>query len=886
MPRWRRTCFTFLSCCLAAACAVEAASLDGSAPTGTGLARTSQNPKWQQFWSFQPVHRPAPPQVSDRAWVRNPIDAFVLAKLEREGLKPSPEADKLTLIRRATFDAIGLPPTPQEVRTFLSDKSPDAYEKLVDRLLASPHYGERWGRHWLDVARYVQSRITFPGVKNTLGDSAYRDYVVRAFNTDKPYDEFVTEQLAGDLLPPSTDRQQEFDQIIAPAFLSIGPWFDQCTDPNRLKLEMVDDMINVTGQGFLGLTIACARCHDHKFDPIPTSDYYALGGIFGSTKIVGDFSQYWRDGRQRLLRPLAMPEQVAANDALLKQIGAKKAERWKLLTEGYAKRMQQWQADEGNYRAAAKEIPPPFIKRFGAENFDGEHNLRIAQLALNGQSVDVIETMTPTDQWVKYIVEAPKAGKYRLEALYSANEPTPVFVTVNGTVVANDALNTPTGGWELIYQRWATVCTCDLREGFNFIRLETKQGSFPRLDRFRLCQVDDSLSSRVARLAASRSLDPAVLGNFIKDPQQPWPTTADVVPYLPPSDQDRIAALDAGISELDRDVKPYPTVVSVTDQSKPADMPVHLRGDTYAVSKEPVPRGVPTLFDGLLHRPTIAQVESGRLELAHWITDPGNPLTARVMVNRLWQWHFGRGLVTTPSDFGTRGAPPTHPELLDWLAAEFMESHWSMKHLQRLIMTSATYRMSSRTSDEITSRDPDNKLLSHFNRNRLDAESLYDAMASTTNIIVRQEPGAPLDVAKDKNRAMYVLSSNCSPKGLGPEVRKMFDLFDYDSSGATIAQRPQSTTAAQSLFWLNSPLVKHFADKFAERLLKMDKLTDPKRIEMAYLLALGRSPSKEELAEAGEYLHSCVEQQKMDRPSAWSSFCQALYGTVEFRYMD
>jgi hypothetical protein len=873
-----------LGCCIGAG---TAASREGGPDQASATAVKS-------FWSFQPVQRPAPPEVSDRQWVRNPIDLFVLAKLEREGLKPAPEADKLTLIRRATFDATGLPPTPQEVRAFLADKSADAYEKLVDRLLASPHYGERWGRHWLDVARYVQSRITFAGIKNTLGDSAYRDYVVRAFNNDKPYNRFVTEQLAGDLLPPAKDPQQQFDQVIAPAFLSIGPWFDQCTDPNRLKLEMVDDMINVTSQGFLGLTVACARCHDHKFDPIPTSDYYALAGVFGSTKIVGDFSQYWRDGRQRMLRPLAMPDQVAANDALLHQVDAKKADRWKLLSDGFAKRMHEWQAREADYRAAAAALPHPFIKRFAAENFDGEHNLRIAQLALDGRSVDVIETMTPTDQWVKYVVEVPQEGKYRLEALYSSNEPTPVDVTVNGTVVAQAALNAPTGGWELIYQRWADVCTCDLRQGLNFIRLETKQGSFPRLDRFRLCKVDESLSARITRLdfgelsrvAASRTLDPAVLNNFVKDPEQPWPTVADIVPYLAPAQQDRIAALDSEIAQLEDSIHPYPTVVSIGDQSKPTDMPIHLRGDVDAVSAQPVPRGVPHLFDAILPRPQIPVGTSGRLQLARWITDKRNPLTARVMVNRLWQWHFGRGLVTTPSDFGTRGAAPTHPELLDWLAAEFQSSGGSVKHMQRLIMTSGTYRMSSRASDEIAARDPDNKLLSHFNRNRLEVEALYDSMASTTNIIVRQEPGAPLDVTKDKNRAMYVLSSNRSPKGLGPEVRKMFELFDYDGSGATISQRPQSTTPAQSLFWLNSPLVSHFAGNFAERLLKMSKLTDPKRIEMAYLLALDRSPTKEETAEATEYLESCTSQQKMDRPTAWASLCQALYGTTEFRYVE
>jgi hypothetical protein len=873
MPVFRRGWIVLLGCCVA----------------GLGMgAESARNVDSGQirFWSFAPVRRAALPEVGDRSWVRNGIDSFVLAKLENQGLKPAPEADKLTLIRRATFDATGLPPTPQEIRAFLADQSSDAYEKLIDRLLASPHYGERWGRHWLDVARYVQNRVTFPGVKNTLGDSAYRDYVVRAFNNDKPYDRFVTEQVAGDLLLPSKDSQQQFDQAIAPAFLSIGPWFDQCTDPNRLKLEMVDDMINVTSQGFLGLTVSCARCHDHKFDPIPTSDYYALAGVFGSTKIVGDFSQYWRDGRQRLLRPLAMPDQVAANDALLREVDAKKAERWKVLSDGFAARMKQWQAREADYRAAAATLSHPFIKRFAAEHFDGEHNLRIAQLALDGRSVDVIETMTPTDQWVKYIVEVPETGKYRLEALYSSNEPTPVGVTVNGSIICQTALNAPTGGWELMYQRWADVSTFDLRQGYNFIRLETKQGSFPRLDRFRLCKLDDSIADSVASLAASRSLDAGVLNDFVKDPQQPWPTVADIGPYLDAPRQAQIASLDGEISQLERAIQPYPTVVSAADQSRPADMPVHLRGDVYAVSPQVVPRGTPHLFDSVLSRPQIPPGASGRLQLAGWITDKQNPLTARVIVNRLWQWHFGRGLVATPSDFGTRGAPPTHPELLDWLAAELMDSGWSIKHLQRLIMTSATYRMSSRASDEIVNRDPDNKLLSHFNRNRLDVEALYDAMASTTNIIVRQAPGEAINVERDKNRAMYVLASNRSPKGLGPEVRKMFALFDYDGSGATISQRPQSTTPAQSLFWLNSPLVAHFAGKFAERLLKMDKLSDTKRIDMAYQLALGRSPTTQERQDAGEYLAACIDEQKMDRQTAWASFCEALYGTVEFRYVD
>jgi hypothetical protein len=877
-------------CCLTAVLTVavwlRADAPPDHGPATTGTAGGYDRKKWGEYWAFKPVKRPELPATSNDAWARNPIDRLVLAKLDEEHLRPAAEANKPTLIRRATFDLTGLPPTPQEVRAFLADKSPVAYEKLIDRLLASPHYGEHWGRHWLDVARYVQGRISFLGIKNTLGDQAYRDYVVRSFNEDKPYDRFVTEQLAGDLLPASEDKQREFDQVIAPAFLSIGPWFDQCTDPNRLKLEMVDDMINVTGQGLLGLTVSCARCHDHKFDPIPTGDYYALAGIFGSTKIVGDFSEYWRDGRQRLLRPLAMPDQVAANDVILKQIAAAKTGRWEFLSERHSSLLNKWQADEPRYRDAAAKIPAKFIHRWAAEDFSGEHNLRIAQLNLDGRSVDVIESLMPGQQYVVYKVQAPEDGKYRLEALYCTDEGTPVNVMVNGSSVQADAFSATTGGWDLIYQQWTNVCTTELRKGLNFFRMETKAGSFPRLDRFRLVQVDDAVEQMARELGVKENLDPIVLRAFVNDPQQPWPTVGGIVPYLSPADQGRVGEMDQAIAGLAAKVKPYQTVVSVTDQGRPCDMPVHLKGDVYVVSKEAVPRGVPRLLSDVLPGPLILQGSSGRLELAKWITDARNPLTARVMVNRLWGWHFGRGIVGTPNNFGSLGERPTHPELLDWLADELVKDGWSVKHVQRLILTSSTYRMVSRATDASKKDDPEDKYLSHFPARRLEAEALYDAMASTTNIIVRQDSGKPLDVEKDKNRAMYVLSSNRSPKGLGGEVRKMFELFDYDASGVPIAQRPRSTTPAQSLFWLNSPLVKYFAGRFAERLIKMDKLDDVKRVEMAYLLALGRSPTKAESADSLEYLRACTEGEKMQREEAWASFCQALYGAAEFRFMD
>ena len=843
-------------------------------------------PTWRKFWSFQPVRKPAPPAVKDAKWGRNAIDAFLLAELEEKGLKPAAEADQATLVRRATFDLTGQPPTPAEVRAFLADKSPDAYEKLIDRLLASPHYGQRWGRHWLDVARYVQGRISFPGVKNSSGDQAYRDYVVRAFNEDKPYDRFLTEQLAGDLLPPAADRQARFDQLTAPAFLSIGAWFDMCTDPNRLKLEMVDEMINATTKTFLGLSVACARCHDHKFDPIPQADYYALGGVFRSTRLVGDFSEFWRDGRVRQLRPLAMPDEIAANEKIEAQIGKVKAERWAFLSSRHAELMGTWKADEARYRAVASGLPKMWVKQFEAEEFDGQDNLRINRLMRDGNPVEVIETQTPTAQWVKYKLDVPTAGTYTLEALYSTDARVPLQVQLNGKTVAQDALSSPTGGWDLAYQRWRTVATFELREGLNFVRLNAKEGDFPRLDRLRLFAADESAASRLRAAASSENLNPTLLAEFAKDPANPWPAIAGIDSYFDAPQQQALATFDAEAERLWSQVTPHPLVISVTDQQQPADLPLHIKGDTYKQSSKPSPRGLPRLLDHAIASPAIPPAHSGRLELARWLADPRHPLTARVMANRVWHWHFGRGIVATTSDFGSRGDLPTHPELLDYLAATFVEDGWSIKKLHRLIMTSSAYRMSSAASEQATQIDPENKLLSHFSRRRLEAEAIYDALLATNNTLVRQETGTPLDVEKAKNKALYVLTSGRAPKGLGPDVRKFFTLFDYDASGAPIAERPTSATPAQSLFWLNSPLVTSFADRFAERLLKMDKLTDRQRVNEAYMLALGRMPSAEMNAAALAYIEGCRKEEGLSDQAAWARFCQALYAADEFRYVD
>jgi hypothetical protein len=898
MKRNRRSALV-LSLLLAGIGMLAAGRLRSDVPTLSVLPRDDAYDwgRWRQFWSFQPIRKPGIPAVRNSQWPRNAIDYFILAKLEEHGLAPAPEADKVTLIRRVTFDLTGLPPTPEEIRAFLADTSADAYEKLVDRLLASPHYGERWGRHWLDVARYVQGRITFPGTKRSDGDQHYRDYVVRAFNSDKPYDQFVTEQLAGDLLPPATDREAYFDQIVAPAFLSIGAWFDMETDPNRLRLEMVDEMINTTSKAFLGLSVACARCHDHPFDPIPTADYYSLGGIFRSTRLVGDFSEYWRDGRVRQLRPLAMPDEVAANDHVRQQIAAREAQWWQYLTQQHGKLMAAWQADEPRYRAAAAKVARPFVKLFEAEDFTGQTGLRIAQLMRNGKAVEVIETLLPKAQWVKYAPEVPMTAQYRLDALYSTEDKVPLTLTVNGNVITRDALATPTGGADLKFQRWQMVGTFELREGMNFIRLDAKEGNFPRIDRFRLYQVDPAIGQQITALADAEKLDARLLANFVIDPEDPWPQVAGIEAYLDEAQRNPAEALRSEMDALAEQIKPYDQVISVTDQAQPTDLAVHRRGGTYGESGEPMPRGVPRLLDGPLSRPTIPTDHSGRLELARWLTDPRNPLTSRVMVNRIWHWHFGRGIVATTSDFGSRGAAPTNPQLLDWLAATFTEradtggnagggGAWSIKKLHRLILTSRTYRMTSRADAATLAGDADNKLVSRFPRQRLDVDELFDAMFTTRNIMPRQPSGQPLDVDKAKGRALYVLTSGRSPEGLGLEVRKMLTLFDYDASGAPIAERLTSPTPAQALFWLNSPLVKYYADKFAERLLRMDRLDDAKRVEMAYLIAVGHPPSNKTSEASLAYLKQCQEEDGLKPQQAWARFCQALFGSNEFRYVD
>jgi cytochrome c553 len=581
--------------------------------------------KDRAFWSFQPLANPPPPPVHDASWPKMPLDHFVLAKLEANGLKPAPPADKRTLIRRATFDLIGLPPTVEEIDAFLHDDSPDAFAKVVDRLLASPHYGERWARHWLDVARYGEDQAHTFQARHYPNGYRYRDWQIRAFNQDMPFDKFIKEQIAADLLSEPGLKER----LPALGFFAVGPVY--YGDPK--KLDQLDDRIDTLTRGFLGLTVACARCHDHKFDPIPTTDYYALAGIFASTEYT----------------EVPLVPQAVVEEAKRKQSAADKK----------------------------KKVPPSF-----------------------------------------------------------------------------------------------------------------------------------------------------------------------------------------------------PFVHALKEAAHPVAMKVHIRGSPETLGED-CPHHFLSILGG---ERKLFTKGSGRLELANAIADPKNPLTARVIVNRIWQHHFGKGLVRTPSNFGALGDRPTHPELLDYLAQRFLQSGWSIKALHRQIMLSATYQQSSRFDSHHFDRDPENKLLWRMNRRRLEVEAWRDAMLAVANRLDPTIGGPSLELASPANRrrTLYAVISR-------HELNSLLRLFDFPDPNITSGERTVTTVPLQQLFVLNSEFMTRSAKALAARLTAEPEEDDAARIRRAFPLVYGRPVTDRELQLGLAFLAEGTGASALTR---WEQYAQVLLSTSEFLYVD
>jgi mono/diheme cytochrome c family protein len=808
-------------------------------PAGGGSIRAdgSISDADRQFWSFQPIADPPLPAVQRADWPRQPLDAFVLARIEAEGLQPADEADRRTFIRRASFDLVGLPPSAEEVEAFVADGSPDAYERLIDRLLASPHYGERWARHWLDVARYGEDQAHTFQARLYPSGYRYRDWVIEAFNRDLPFDRFAMEQIAGDLLDQeSADSDERRRRMPALGFFALGPvYYGDAGCSARARADEHDDRVDTLCRGFLGLTVSCARCHDHKFDPISTRDYYALAGVFAS-------SEYFE-------APLAPADVVARYDEA--QAKAKQAEE----------RLKEAQSQ------AARQLGESFAP-----------------------------------QTARYLVAVWKFENRR------KSEP-----DLKLSAVAAEA-----GLEELVLERWRQHGETDRNAKHALLGpwrdLLAKQDPAKDLsaDAATLAEVEQAAksieTSITAAIDARRQLEEQYARQLAESkPGEPQPkkpelekTAADALKYfvddrnaplaLPKKEvekrlsEDQRQTLAAKQTEIDELKKAggdkYPIAHSLTEGT-PANLKIHRRGNPADLGDE-----APRAFLAVISPPDAKPFEqgSGRLELARAIADGNNPLTARVFVNRVWQQHFGRGIVGTPSNFGLLGERPTHPELLDHLASRFIAGGWSVKALHREIMLSATYRQASTLNAANYERDPDNRLLWRMNRRRLDVESWRDAVLAACGNLDSSlgGPSFKLEDAANCRRTLYAAVSR-------HELNPMLRLFDFPDPNLTAERRTITTVPMQQLFVLNSDFMARQAKLLAGRALGEPAADDASRIERLYRWVFGRAPTDRERELGQAFVSGSATPdagQGEIKLAPWEQYAQALLSTNEFMFVD
>jgi hypothetical protein len=891
----------------------------------------------RSFWSFRPVQKPTLPAVTNPAWAQSPIDRFVLAKLERAGLKPAPAADRRTLIRRVTFDLIGLPPAPEEVEAFVNDRSSNAWEKVVDRLLASPHYGERWGRHWLDVVRYADSNgldenVAFANAYH------YRDYVVSAFNQDKPYNQFIKEQLAGDLMP-TDDENLRSERLTATGFLTLGPKLLAEPDKPKMVMDIVDEQIEVTSKAFLGLTITCARCHNHKFDPIPTKDYYALAGIFKSTKSMASLNTVamWQE------RPLPGHDNPAQRQAYALRVKAAQEAVQTAKDRANEEALARFRKDAANYLRGGWElaqIPDSELHSLAETRARPGDPPRILVEAIqynrgnanknpDGYGIPVIHTVqVPT--FAEWDLTVPTAGTYQVELRYASNQQRPVKLSLNGATLRESTAGLDTGSFRTEGQQWEVEGVFPFKQGKNTLRIE-RDGDIPHFNKILVVPMlppkksDGTTFRSPEQIASQYGLNVEMLkavGRALRRQNDPTrlagaeltQTVENLSPRLGPLfaqnalklySAESLAALNTAQMTLKKaqESAPQTPMVMAVEESKGENCRVHIRGDTQTLGDE-VPRHFLTVLNG--DKITITdEKRSGRLELAEWITRPEHPLTARVEVNRIWQNHFGTGLVATPDNWGFLGLKPTNPELLDWLAATFVEQGWSLKKIHRLILMSNTYQMGTvpdaKTEAIASKADPDNTLLWKRPRLRLEAEPFRDALLFVSGKLDRTLGGSLLMtrnhdyVTNDQsgNAAQY----NSPRRSLYlPIIRNalfdMFQAFDYGDPSMVNARRSTTTVAPQALYVMNSPFVQDQAKAFAAELLSHADLSEPERIRLAYRKAFSRPPTPEESLRAAAFLTTYASRLTAEpdtqkrRTQAWQALCHILYASNEFIYVD
>jgi hypothetical protein len=738
----------------------------------------------QRYWAFVKPEKPEPPKVAAADWVRNPIDNFVLSKLEEKGLKPAPEASRTVLIRRVYYDLIGLPPTPEEIKAFVSDKSPKAYEELIDRLLASPRYGERWARHWLDLARYADTN-GYEGDPEFPYAWRYRDYVTDAFNNDKPYDQFIKEQLAGDELTdvnsagalPSPDPEG----VVALTFLRLAPFTEPRGEESRDIL--LSEMTSTASSVFLGMTVGCAKCHNHKYDQIPTRDFYRMKAFFASVYIER-----------------SLPGDV-------QQLGGPQP------AEFYKPQQKEW-ADKKR-EAYQKELVA-------------------AELALDQFAKPLLVKLAAVKKAEAEKGKAEKAAKAEKTEKPETPEATPKPLTLKDLKRALDT------------------------DGNNALSLVHKDETFTENEKLEFAR----LAERILRLKnAITRLEPLAMS--LRNADDP-----PYGPVVPPT----YVQIRGEFDNHGEAVQPG-FLSAITGNSDPAVIPI----------------------DRYKRHPN----RNRRATLAKWIASADNPLTARVMVNRLWQHHFGRGIVETPSDFGKNGGSPSHPELLDWLATRFIEEKWSIKAMHRVILNSSAYRQGSAISDEKTTLklDPDNRLLWRFPRLRLEGDVIRDAVLAVSGRLNLEGGGPPVypPLPRGLDEAQRVQNVNTWETSDGPDGRKrsiyvfqrrslnlpLLETFDAEVQNATCDRRRRSVTALQALAMYDGEFVNTEARYLAERVHKEVGPDLNEQVQRAFQITLGRSPSAIEQQKVSAFLKPIAA-----KDDALIGVCRVLLNSNEFIYLD
>ena len=795
----------------------------------------------RSFWAYRPLVKPVVAADMTHG-AETSIDALVLARLKTAGLSQGPVADRTVLVRRVYFDLIGLPPTPQEIDEFLQDQSPDAYERLVDRLLSSPRFGERWGRHWLDVARYAES-ITLRGF---LFPEAwrYRDYVIDTFNADRSFANFITEQIAGDLLPANS-LQERHRNLVATTFLTMGNNNLEDQDKGKLRMDVVDEQLETIGRGFLAQTIGCARCHDHKFDPIPTRDYYALAGILRNTKTLNHANvSKWIE------LPLPMePSRESEFKNREKEIVALQAQIKKL---------------KGNNKSPGSGLGPLPLTELAGVVIDDEQAQVTGTWTRSTSNKSYVGPGYQHDQGAAkggntatFRPAEALEGEYEVRFAYTpgSNRSPAVPVTVHSvtgekTTTINQKKTPPIDG------RFHSLGRYQFKPGQPCMVTLSNQGTTAVV-------IIDAVQFLPAKLADQK---PAA-----KKPVKPMLAAK------------QLASLEKKLKLLKGKTPARAKYMTVQEEKEIADTKVHLRGNVHTLG-ETVPRGfLQVLSTGPAAK--LPNKESGRRELGAWIAATENPLTSRVLANRLWHWMFGSGLVRTVDNFGITGEKPSHPELLDYLATRLLEEDWSVKMVLREIVLSQTYQLSSQPVASSLAADPGNRLLWRMNPRRLEAENLLDTMLMISGQL-RAEIGGPMvrnGTPNDYNyrhegrrRAIYwpVLRNSL------PDI---FQVFDFANPSMVTGRRDVSSTSSQGLFMLNNPWVIEQSEQAAIRLLEQSQWDDRQRLEWLMRATLGRPATEKELNLTLTFVESASADES-SRRLKWTQVVQALFSSLDFRY--